>query len=292
MRIKLYIAFLATFIAIGIQAQTKVKVLTRITEKSYEFDREFLLDIDAEKADILIESYDGNTVELTLKQIVKNQNQTIAEKHLKAQKFVDNASRERLYLKNYILFKDKNDQSGSIFKNEYLIKVPRWCHVRVKNSLGNLFLNSMQKSIHLDLEYAKAEINNCTSMIEARVNLGELNITNGTITGSIKTNNTRIKLQSVTGEISGETSFGTLSMFLNGNPFLTDIETNYCETTIINKSEGSYAFQLETKGGSINAVEYSPAETQDGEELIIKPQSEGVLPLIKIRATENDINLY
>lgn len=276
----------------GMQAQTRVKVLTRITEKSYVFDAAFLLDIEAEKADISIETHDGNNVELVLKQIVKNPNQQIAREHLKAQKFIENKTRDRLYLKNYILFNDARDNTGSIFKNEYIIKVPEWCHVKIKNKLGNLILDNIDKSITLELEYAKAEIRNCTSKVNLNISLGELLIQKGTISGSIQTENTRVKMESVTGDISGMSTFGTISVLLNGNPLVADMKTNYCETTIINKSEGSYSFDLFTNGGNINALDYAPLKTDAGEKLLIYPESEGTLPLIRIMATDNNINLY
>ena len=292
MRLRLYIALILSSIMISVQAQTKVKVLTRIIEKSYAYSDEFLLDIDAEKADITIETIRGNTVELQLKQIVKNPSQKIAEEHLKAQKFVENSSKERLFLKNYILFNDANDKSGSIFKNEYTIKVPEWCHVKIKNQLGNVILKNMGKSISLELEYAKAELSNCTSQLNLNISLGDLSLMGGTITGTINTRNTRIKLQSVSGEISGTVTLGNLSLFLNGNPLITDLQTNYCETTIINKSEGSYSFWLETNGGKINSIEHEVKQTDLGEKLVITPETDGILPHIKIMATDNDINLY
>ncbi|MFC0877167.1 hypothetical protein ACE01N_11260 [Saccharicrinis sp. FJH2] len=292
MRLKLYIALILGIFMLSVQAQTKVKVLTRIIEKSYTYSDEFLLEIDAEKADITIETISGNTVELQLKQIVKNSSQEIAEDHLKAQKFVENSTKERLFLKNYILFNDANDKSGSIFKNEYILKVPEWCHVKIKNQLGNIVLKKLDKGIMLDLEYAKAELDDCTSQLNANISLGELTVIKGTITGSINTRNTRIKLQSVSGDISGTTTLGNISLFLNGNPLVTDLQTNYCETTIINKSEGSYSFDLETKGGKINSIEHEAKKTDLGEKLLIAPETDGVLPQIKITATDNDINLY
>ncbi|MFB6318030.1 hypothetical protein [Saccharicrinis sp. FJH54] len=292
MKVKFYISLIMGVLMISLQAQTKVKVLTRIIEKSYTYTDEFLLDIDAEKADITIETIPGNTVELQLKQIVKNPSQEIAREHLEAQKFVENSSRDRLFIKNYILFNDANDKSGSIFKNEYHIKVPEQCHVKIKNQLGNIVLKNLDKGVYLELEYAKAELNNCTSKLNLNISLGELTINGGTVTGIINTRNTRIKLQSVSGELSGTATLGNLSLFLNGNPLVADLQTNYCETTIINKSEGSYAFRLETKGGEINSIEYNAEKTEQGEKLDITPSTDGVLPRISISATDNDINLY
>lgn len=293
MNLKPYIAMAVLILGlVSAPAQTKVKVLTRVTEKSYAFSEEFLLDIDAEKADITIETIPGDSLYFILKQIVKNTNLNIAEKHLKAQKFSENKSRERLFLKNYILFDGPNENSGSIFKNEYIIKVPSNCHVRVKNSLGNTVLTNLKKTALVNVTYGKVEVNELNGKLDANVSLGELTINQGMINGTIEAKNTVVKLQNPSGNITGKLEFGSLSLFLNGNPLITELLTSYCETTIINKSEGSYAFVLESVGGRINAMEHKVSKTGTNETLIIKPEADGVLPEITIRATNNAINLY
>ena len=132
-------------------SQQKVKVVTRIIERTYDYRQEFLLEIDAEKADINIETYAGSTVQLVLKQTVKNGSEELARKHLDAHKFSESREKERLFLKNYILFSEDSHTKGSIFKNEYSIKIPTGCHLKIKNSLGNIQLTGISKSIILEL---------------------------------------------------------------------------------------------------------------------------------------------
>lgn len=273
-------------------AQTKVKVLTRIIEKSYTYNNEFLLEIDAEKADIIIETHDGNNVLLTVKQTVKNASEKVAKAHLDAQQFIEHNSKERLFLKNYILFKDPKDKTGSIFKNEYTIKVPVHCHVKLKNTLGNSHLMNLKKTINIEVEYGKVVLENCSGNISTQLNLGELQLLGGLLNGKINTKNTNVKIQSTEGSIMVNCSFGSFSVFLNGAPLILDAITSYCETTVINKSEGSYSFNLETLGGKINTMEYNITKTSDGNQLKINPANDGVLPHITIKTTDSDINLY
>jgi hypothetical protein len=291
--IKNILLFILLLLPYFVASQQKVKVVTRVIERTYNYPHEFLLEIDAEKADITIETHTGNTVELVLKQTVKNSSEELARLHLDAHKFTDNREKDRLFLKNHILFAEESHAKGSIFRNEYSLRIPVGCHLKIKNSLGNILITGASKSISLDITYGKAGLQNCKSTFNCAIELGELTLTGGTLNATVTSNNSRVKIQSVTGTVKGDFTFGSLSLFLSGAPLVTQINTRYCETTVINKSDDSYKLSLSTQGGKINVMNNEKVgKTSDTETLIINPASTGKLPEIIVKAFENDINYY
>lgn len=255
MRLKATIWFILFLLSAANVAAQKVKVVTKITERSYEYKKECLLEISAEKANITIRPSKDNTIRLILRQIVKNLDETIATKEMNGHRFVENEDRQRLFLRNYIMFDSGEASRSSIFKTEYEIEIPVHCHIKISNQLGNTSITDAKRSIKTDIKYGELSLINCFSRLDLNHTLGEISIQKGIIDGTSVSNNTNIKLQNAGGMLNVQATMGTFNAYVNNNNIDLDLETKNCETTIINRGDQNYALDFECNNGEINIPE-------------------------------------
>ncbi len=237
-----------------------VKVVTKITERSYEYKKEFLLEISAEKAQISIHPSKDNSIRLILRQVVKNQDEDIAKKEMSAHRFVENKDRQRLFLRNYILFESGDASKSSIFKTEYELEIPAHCHLKISNQLGNTLIANAEKSITTEIKYGDLTLLNCVSHLNIKHTLGEVSIQKGIIDGTSVTSNTSVKLQNVGGVLNAQATMGSFNAYVNNDNIDLDITSKNCETTIINRGDQSYALDFYSSNGSINIPELPAGE--------------------------------
>lgn len=255
MRLKAAIWLIVFLFSTASIAAQKVKVVTKITERSYEYKKECLLEISAEKANITISPSKDNNIHLILRQIVKNLDENIAKKEMNGHRFVENKDRQRLYLRNYIMFDSGEASKSSIFKTEYVIEIPVHCHIKVSNQLGNTTITEAQRSITTDIRYGELSLINCISRLDLKHTLGEISIQKGIIDGTSVSNNTNIKLQNTGGILHVQATMGSFNAYVNNNNIDLEVETKNCETTIINRGDQNYTLDFECKNGEINIPE-------------------------------------
>lgn len=279
----------------GLLSSQTVKVVTKITERTYHYPKECLLEIDAEKANIIITQSEDNNIKVTLKQIVKNLDEDKAKEEMSGHHFIEDDDRQRLFLRNYLLFESGSTSKESIFKTEYIIEIPPYCHLKISNELGNTSIFDAKKSITADIKYGSLTLNNCVSGLKLKHVLGELSIINGLVDGTSDCTNTTIKLQSVGGILKVLASMGTFNAYLNNNELDLDVIANNCETTIFSKGDQIYNLDLNTNRGTINI----PDLTLLGGEIENSEQASKYLlcPLvtkgtIKVDASFCNINYY
>lgn len=272
-------------------AQNKMQVLTRITEQTFVYKRDFVLEVDAEKANVKVIQGKTDEVKVKLKQTVKNQDLKLAESHLDGHQYIFKDERSHLYLRNYILFNGTQEETTSLFTSEYEIIVPENCHVKIKNKLGDVELVGLNGSIKLEIEYGKVQLDGCNGKLEANMNIGDLNIKNSFLDMNAETHNVVMHVISSGGQYDIASSFGALSFVLTDSTNGVFIKSDNTDLTFINKNNLVFNFEVKNRSGLINVIGGEEV-TQQGDYSILKTNITNAIGEIGINAAYGDISIY
>jgi len=139
--------------------QNKVNVVTRKVVKEFKFNslNEKII-IDAEKATILIKSWDNLNVKVKLNLKTKNTDVELARKELNYLKYNANKRGKEILVKNNILLSSNIEKLSSKVEVEYEIWIPDNVKMVISNKFGNILLENVKASIESYVEYCDIKL--------------------------------------------------------------------------------------------------------------------------------------
>lgn len=293
MRKLLYIWLLISCATL-VQAQHVMKVVTRVVEEDMRFSDEFLLEIDAEKAQIYVRVVDGNTVRLQLKQSAKNEDVKVAEEELDYIHFVKRKERNRLYLHNYAQLPASTRGLSSIINNVYTLEIPKHCHLKIKNELGSVTVSGLSTSARLDLNYCGLNMENVTGKLYVDSRIGDVTLSQCDLDAELITENVAVKMQDCRGSFDVRSLFGSLSCVLTEGLSLLNVSAEQCEVTLVNRTSIEYNYAIEVQKARITALDEIMTEqiikVENNMQLLNK--NEAAVGTIIIKSEYGDVSLY
>lgn len=288
-----YILLLLLF-TLSSRAQKVMKVVTLPTQVEYVFAEEFLLEIDAEKANIEIIVVEGNTVKVSLRQSAKNADVRKAEKDLTFIHFAHRKERNRLYLHNYVKLDANSQRLTSIVDNNYVIEVPRHCHIKMKNELGNVLVKGAEKSMRFDLEYSSLSLEQCTGKLYIDSRIGDVKVNNSALDGDFILDNVSLRLKETAGSFDVDAKFGDITCMMSEHLTLFKADVEHCEITLINRTNLAYSYAIESQNASIVALDdllqEKTEKINDDMQLYLKPDD--AHGTVIINTNYSDVNLF
>lgn len=281
-------------VANSVAEQQMLKIVTRVTEKEYRFVNEFLLDVNAEKATINIKVVDGNSVKLHLEQSAMNADVNVAERELGFIHFVEKKEKSRLYLHNYAQLTASSSGLSSIINNKYTIEIPRHCHVKVKNELGEITIIGQESTMRFDLSYCELVINDSKGKLYVDSRIGDVVLNDCQLDGEFITENVNLKLQRVGGSFDVQSKFGDFSCLMSEEVTLINANLEQCPVTLINRTGVSFSYVIEASKATINILDETLREHLEvsDSKAVLQNKNDGDVGTIIIKAEYGDINLY
>jgi len=295
------VAYILFFLMLGqiatvfpVSQQKTLKVVTRVTEKEYRFADEFLLDVNAEKASITIKVVSGNTVKLHLEQSAMNADVRVAESELNSIYFVEKKEKTRLYLHNYAQLKASSSSLSSIINNQYTLEVPRHCHIKIQNELGEVSITGQESTMRFDLNYCGLVINDSRGKLYVNSRIGDISLNNCHLNGEFITENVNLKLQDVGGSFDVQSQFGDFSCLLSDQVTLINAKLEQCPATLINRSDVSFSYAIEATKADINILDMTLKQSleKEADEASLQIKNEEDVGTIIINSEYGDVNLY
>lgn len=274
--------------------QQVLKVVTRVVEKEFRYADEFLLEINAEKADIDIKVVEGNVVKINLEQSAMNGDVRMAERELGYIHFVEKKERNRLYLHNYAQLKANSSGLSSIINNKYTIEVPRHCHIKISNELGEIVVNDVSSTMRFELNYCGLVLNRCQGQLYVDSRIGDVKLNDCQLDAEFITENVNLKLQRVGGSFEIQSHFGDFSCQMSEQVSLINAKLEQCEATIINRTGIEYTYAIEVSKGHISALDATlndMIEETENKTTLRRNSAEDVGTII-IKSEYGDVNLY
>jgi hypothetical protein len=289
----IYILFLLSLATAGYSQQV-LKVVTRVVEEEYRYSNEFLLEINAEKANIDIKVVDGSVVTLRLKQSVKNKDVRVAERELEFIRFAVKNDKNRLYLHNYAQLDANSKGLSSIVNNEYVLEVPRHCHLKIKNELGQVVVNQLETSMRFQLNYCSLILNDTKGKLYVDSRIGDITLNDCETESEFITDNVSVKLQRCKGSFDIRAQFGSISCLMSENISLLNAHVEQCDVTLINRTSIDFAYAIRVNKGTISALDEVLKENIKigHNENSLMSKKDNAVGTVIIKSSYGDVNLY
>ena len=181
------------------------------------------VNIEGEKAEIKVETWDKNEVKVLTEIIAKHPNKKVAEKDLDLMEYSAEQHGSNIYFRNYV---SKNSKPESELKAIYTITLPADCPVYLKNNFGITNVSNLTKSLQIHSEFSKILLENLRGDIDVNSRFGD--ISGHKIDGNVNftTRRSDITLHEIKGNWNINAQYGVMKFFTNPSPELLTMNIN------------------------------------------------------------------
>ncbi len=239
-----------SFISFGF-GQTTLKVASKSLKESFNYLPGMEVNVEGQKAEIVIETWDKNSVEILIDFIAKHPSEMIAKKDLKAIKYSFKTIGNKVYFRNFIRSSD-GDTPQAQLKAIYTIRLPNTCPVYVKNQFGSTHISELSNALTLNSEFSEIVLKNITGLIDVRTKYGD--ITGDGIHGEVSMNARRsdITLTDISGDFNIYTAFGIVKLFTDHTLLNSlNIDGEQSDVYLFDPLPSAYGYELTAHYGSI-----------------------------------------
>lgn len=263
---KFPISILLLLLACSGNAQVALQVVTKTIEKTMPYKNGYEVNIEGEKAEIKVETWDRNEVKVLTELIAKHPERATAEKDLDLMEYSAEQHGTDIYFRNYI---SKNGHKpSSELKAIYTITLPADCPVYLKNNFGLTDVSNLTKSLKIQSEFSKIMLENLRGDIGVNSRFGD--ITGRNIDGNVSftTRRSDVTLHDIKGTWNINSQYGIMKFFTNPSPELLTMNINAEKSDVyfFDPQPNYYGYSLTAHYGNIsvpNDLKFNYLENSD-----------------------------
>lgn len=276
-------------------AQVTVQVITKKIEKQYAYQDGYELNIEGEKAQVFIESWDKNEISVTLEIIARHPEKEIAERDLEAMQHLAQKVKNKIYLRNYLSAKEGTPEPEAAFEAIYHVKVPPACPVYLKNYFGTANIANLNNRFRFNGEFSKIDMENISGNIDLRSRFGDILGSHLDGIVNIWSRRSNVTLNDIRGSFDITAQYGTLRIFAEDRLLKLNIDAEKSDVYFFNPNPEFYGYTLTANNGNVvfpGELSYEEPETTkaDQRKIQFKPPRE-YFANITITVTIGDIHV-
>lgn len=249
---KLVAAIAMAFVLVSVSfGQTTLKVASKSLKEHFNYLPGMEVNVEGQKAEIVIETWDKNSVEIIIDFIAKHPSEMIAKKDLKCIKYSYKTAGNKVYFRNFIR-SDEDTPPQAQLKAIYTIRLPNTCPVYVKNQFGSTHASELTNAFTLNSEFSEIVLKNLKGAIDVRTKYGD--ITGDGIHGQVSMNARRsdITLTDISGDFNIYTAFGIVKLFTDHTLLNSlNIDGEQSDVYLFDPLPSAYGYELTAHYGSI-----------------------------------------
>lgn len=233
-------------------SQQTLQLISKTVEKQFSYKKGHELNIEGEKADVQVQSWDKNQIDVSIVFTAQHASKAIAQRDLEYIEYQAEKVQQKIYLRNYLKVPQGKPAPESTLKAKYVIRVPSDCPVYLKSKFGLVRIRDLANKIRLNSQFTNIGLENIQGFIDITTRFGDLN--GKFIDGAMFVNarRTDITLRELRGKYDLKTSYGTLNFF--ADPNVADLKLNADNTKIhlVSTDPSRFAYNIEAKGSDLN----------------------------------------
>lgn len=197
----------------GIFGQTALEVVTKTIEETMPYKNGYEVNIEGEKAEIKVTTWEQNEVKVLIELIAKHPDRKVAEADLDLMSYSTEQHGNNIYYRNYVNKKIRKPQAD--LKAIYTITLPADCPVYMKNTFGLAQVSNLQNRLTINSEFSNIDLENLSGEIGLQTRFGDIEGRN--IDGVVTVNSRRsdITLHDIRGKWNIHSQYGILKFFTN-----------------------------------------------------------------------------
>jgi hypothetical protein len=272
----------------------KLHLVTKRLEKSFAYKPGYELNIEGEKAEVTIESWDKAEIAIQIELTARHPDRAVAEAELERMRFVADRVRNKIYLRNYIAQPEGEGPAQARLEARYLVFVPAECPVYLKNHFGSSQVSNLRSRFRFFGEFSQVGLDNVQGQIDLRSRFGD--IIGRTIGGQVAINARRsdITLEDIQGQFNIEAQYGLIQILSSSGLLGLDIQAEKSEVYLFDPRLSEFGMILTAQEGHIHypsGLRMNFLSNTDAlKKAEFKPQQE-YYPRITITVSFGDIHL-
>lgn len=292
---KLGFIVLAMLLQITLSAQVTVQVITKKVEKQFSYKEGYELNIEGEKAEVVIEAWDKDEIAITLEISARHPEKAIAERDLDAMQYLTQRVKNKIYVRNYLSTKDDNNPPESSFQAVYRVQVPASCPVYLKNHFGAASISNLTNSFRFNGQFSQIDLDNLKGTLDLRSRFGDIfgDHLDGVV--SIWSRRSDITLNDIRGSFDITAQYGTLKIFAEDQLLKLNIEAEKSDVYFLNPNPAFYGYTLTANNGSVvfpgELTFREEATGPDQQKIQFRPPAKEYFANITITVTIGDIHV-
>ena len=282
-KINLIIPFLC-FTAIALGQETVLQVATKNIEKILDYKDGYLLDVDGEKADIQIETWDRNQIKVVIELIAKHENIEIATRDLESMGYNIEVVGKKIFVRNYLLTKKDRAKPESIFKANYVLTIPKDCPVDLRNHFGKANIKDLTQAVDVKSEFCEIKLENIEGRIGIETRFGD--VEGKKLGGQMMIESVRsdITLSEIKGPIDIKAKYGKIKIDANHSLLDLNIIAEKTDIVFLNPAQNTYDFDLTAFYGEISTPDNMKFDYKEKSNTLNKaelnlPKQEGLVSI-------------
>ncbi len=267
MNFRIFIIFLLTgLLWQAPRAQVMVQVVTKKIEKSFSYRDGYEVNVEGEKAEVIVESWDRAEIKITLELTAKHPDKAIAERDLAAIRYVADKVKNKIYVRNYLSEGEGKPKAEAVLAAKYLIYVPEECPVYLKNYFGTINVSNLFNSVKINSEFSTIGLNNIRGMMDVQTRFGDLLGTS--LDGNMKLSARRsdVTLRDIRGSYDLTAQYGIMKVFGTDEILSLNINTEKTDVFLYDIDPGLFGLNITAQNGKIdlpNNMQYNYLQNTD-----------------------------
>jgi DUF4097 and DUF4098 domain-containing protein YvlB len=232
-----------------VPGQTKVQVVTRTIQKSFVFKPSGFVDINAEKAKIIIRNSFDNKINLKLSLVSKNPSKELAEKDLKYCYYQVEEKNNGVFISNFFNFKLGKNEISSMLGVKIELEVPKGINLKLRNIYGEIEMTAVQGSFATQVDFGSIRFSNISGTIEISSNCSDISGKDLDAQVKIDAQKADINLDEIYQSISIKNQYGNIKLD-NVNAEVT-VDAKMTEVSFLVENMKKYSFEVTAICGDI-----------------------------------------
>ncbi len=228
---------------------TSLQVVTKSTVQVFEYKAGYEVNIEGQRAEIIVESWDQNKVRVAVEIIAKHTNGRQAEKDLEAMQLSIKQEGQQLYFRNYL----KNGFKPSAqLKVRYTISLPPDCPVYVKNNYGSLKAKNLIKYLRTQLRFTDTQLDELSGEMWIDTYFGDLLAQGLRGQVNIQARRSDLTLRDIAGKFTINAQYGLVKLFTDQSALQLDITAEKADVYFFDPQPDIYGYVLTAHYGNIS----------------------------------------
>lgn len=213
--------FLFLLLAGASFGQTALQVVTKTVEKTMPYKNGYEVNIEGEKAEIKVETWNQNEVKVLIELIAKHPDRKVAENDLDLMNYSTEQHGGDIYFRNYVEKGSRKPQAD--LKAIYTITLPADCPVYMKNTFGLAQVSNLTNRLDINSEFSKIDLENLSGTVGLQTRFGDIEGRNIAGTVTVTSRRSDITLYDIRGNWNINSQYGILKFFSLPSPELLSL---------------------------------------------------------------------
>lgn len=249
-------------VAVEAHAQTTLQVVTQTVQKTVQWKPGYEVEINGEKAEVLVEPASGNTITVRAELSAKHPVLDSASADVKAWKFVVSTVGKKIYIRAYIGLPASKPLPGSNLKAKIIVTLPPKCPVNLRNKFGQARLNDLQGPVALTGEFCNFTLTNLSGKIQVDSRYGD--VTGQNLGGPVQVDARRadVSLSNLRQECRVHSEYGAVRVDTGKDSGSLTVDATKSDVTVNVPAQPRHNFTLSARYGQVQVPKNLPFKTE------------------------------